>query len=177
MEKLTLIILTIALSLTIEAGTTSADEISRFDHAQPIEPKIKEIHVENVRALTGNDSPTEMKSLDVCGTDLGTMTEIGNRIFFAFGDTFGYDGDICRGIGGPNLALKCVCIPRPVTTRQIGWSWRIGFEDRMVRQSRLWRVRTSRLSRDEDGEQTKIPTAMVSVGDRIYLPLHVGPWF
>ena len=69
-----------ALSLTMESGTTSAGEISRFDYAQPVEPKIKEIHVENFRALTGNDSPTDMKSLDVCGTDLGTMTEIGNRI-------------------------------------------------------------------------------------------------
>src|SRR5208282_4660552 len=106
MEKLTLSILTMALSLTIESGTTSADEISRLDYAQPLEPKIKEIQVENVRALTGNDSPTEMKSLDVCGTDLGTMTEIGHRIFFAFGDTFGYDGDICRGIGGPNWRSK-----------------------------------------------------------------------
>jgi hypothetical protein len=135
MEKLTLIILTMALSLTIESGTTSADEISRFDYAQPVEPKIKEIHVENVRALTGTDSPTEMKSLDVCGTDLGTMTETGNRIFFAFGDTFGYDGDICRGIGGQIGAQMCL-LPRPITTPQIGWSWRIGFEGRTVKQSR-----------------------------------------
>src|SRR5262249_52662143 len=72
------------------------------DNAMPLKPKIKEIRVEKVSALTGAESPTEMKSLDICGTDLGTMTEIGNRIFFAFGDTFGYEGDVCRGIDGPN---------------------------------------------------------------------------
>ncbi len=40
-----------------------------------------------------------MKTLDICGTDLGIMTEAHGRIFFAFGDTFGYP---CSGVGGPN---------------------------------------------------------------------------
>jgi hypothetical protein len=43
-------------------------------------PEIKEIHVEKVRALTGPEAPVSTKPLDICGTDLGTMTEIGNRI-------------------------------------------------------------------------------------------------
>jgi hypothetical protein len=80
----------------------SADESSSDAPRGPVKPTIKEIHVEKVSALTGSDSATDMKSLDICGTDLGTMTEIGNRIFFAFGDTFGYDGDYCGGVGGPN---------------------------------------------------------------------------
>jgi hypothetical protein len=81
------------LSLLNAWTAASADESPPDDHSGPVKPRIKEIHVEKVSALTGIDSPTEMKSLDICGTDLGTMTEIGNSIFFAFGDTFGYDGD------------------------------------------------------------------------------------
>src|SRR5215469_5856475 len=102
MEKLTLTILTICsvLSLTSERAVTSSVEISLSDNAMPLKPKIKEIRVEKMRALTGAESPTEMKSLDICGTDLGTMTEIGKRIFFAFGDTFGYEGDICQESAG-----------------------------------------------------------------------------
>src|ERR1700730_4976424 len=168
MEKLTLIILTIALSLTIESGTTSADEISRFDYAQPIEPKIKEIHVENVRALTGNDSPTEMKSLDVCGTALGTMTEVGNRIVFAFGDTFGYDGDICRGIGGPNWRSNVFAstTDHDPATRVVLEDWLRGPDGKAIAGVE---GTPQPAFAGADGEQTKIPTAMVSVGNRIYL--------
>jgi hypothetical protein len=76
MEKLTLTILTIGsvLSLTSERAVTSDAGISLSDNAIPLEPKIKEIRIEKVSALTGAESPTEMKSLDICGTDLGTMT-------------------------------------------------------------------------------------------------------
>jgi hypothetical protein len=56
---------------------TSADESSSGDAREPVKPTIKEIHVEKVSALTGSDSATDMKSLDICGIDLGTMTEIG----------------------------------------------------------------------------------------------------
>jgi len=168
MEKLTLSILTMALSLTIESGTTSADEISRLDYAQPLEPKIKEIQVENVRALTGNDSPTEMKSLDVCGTDLGTMTEIGHRIFFAFGDTFGYDGDICRGIGGPNWRSNVFAstTDHDPADRVVLEDWLRGPDGKAIA---VVEGAHQQAFTGEDGEQTKIPTAMVSVGDRIYL--------
>jgi hypothetical protein len=168
MEKLTLLILSMALSLTIEGVATSANEISRFDHAPPVEPKIKEIQVEQVRALTGNNSPTEMKSIDVCGTDLGTMTEIGNRIFFAFGDTFGYDGDICRGIGGPNWRSNVFAstTDHDPADRVILEDWLRGPDGKAMA---IVEGAHQQAFTGEDGEQTKIPTSMVSVGDRIYL--------
>jgi hypothetical protein len=53
---------------------------------------IKEVSVQIVCPLTGSNSKVRglMKQLDICGTDLGIMTEADGRIFFAFGDTFGY---------------------------------------------------------------------------------------
>jgi hypothetical protein len=46
-----------------------------------------------VKPLTGPDSPSEMKSFDICGTDIGTMAEVDGTIVIAFGDTFGWQGD------------------------------------------------------------------------------------
>ena len=65
MEKLTLTILTIGClcTLTSECRVTSAAEISLSDKTMPLAPKIKEIQVEKVSALTGAESPSEMKSL------------------------------------------------------------------------------------------------------------------
>src|SRR5260370_30578492 len=168
MEKLTLIILTMALSITMECGVTSPNEISPFDNPQPVEPKIKEIQVEKVGALTGNNSPTEMKSIDVCGTDLGTMTEIGNRIFFAFGDTFGYDGDICRGIGGPNWRSNVFAstTDHDPADRVVLEDWLRGPDGKAIA---VLEGAQQQAFTGEDSAQTKIPTAMVSVGDPIYL--------
>ena len=92
-----------AFSLGTGLAGAAPDKISPADDPEAIQPKIKEIRIELIGALTGPDARTQMKSVDICGTDLGTMTEIGNRIFFAFGDTFGYDDDHCRGVGGPPL--------------------------------------------------------------------------
>src|SRR6516164_8751601 len=68
-------------------------------HARPETPMIKEVSVQIVCPLTGPNSkdPGLMKQLDICGADLGIMTEVDGRIFVAFGDTFGYT---CSGPGG-----------------------------------------------------------------------------
>jgi len=70
--------------------------------AAPIQPRIISITTSKISALTGPQALADQKGVDVCGTDLGTMTELNDRIYFAFGDTFGYEGDTCRGVGGPN---------------------------------------------------------------------------
>jgi hypothetical protein len=98
--QLTLIVLTMVFSLALHLAATSADPVPPFEGSKPVEPRIKEIRVEKVGALTGIDSPTEMK---------------------------------------------------------------------LVKQSPLWRAPHQPAFTAEDGEQKKIPTAMVSVGDRIYL--------
>jgi len=170
MEKLTLTILTICsvFSLTSERAVTSSAEISLSDNAMPLKPKIKEIRVEKVSALTGAESPTEMKSLDICGTDLGTMTEIGNRIFFAFGDTFGYEGDICRGIGGPNWRSNVFASTsdHEPSDKIVLRDWLRGPDGKATA---IVEGAHEPAFTGKDGEQTKIPTGMVSVGNRIYL--------
>jgi Domain of unknown function (DUF4185) len=168
MAQPTLILWTMILvfSLPIHPGT--AGENLPFESSKPVKPKIKAIRVEKVRALTGSDSPTEMKPLDVCGTDLGTMTEIGHRIFFAFGDTFGYDGDVCRGVDGPNWRSNVFAstIHHNPENGLLLEDWLRGTDGKAIAV-----VEGAHLPAftGADGEQTKIPTAMVSVGNRIYL--------
>src|SRR6185369_10824118 len=57
--------------------------------------------VTRIGALTGPQAPGDMRKADVCGTDIGTIAEIGGRLVFAFGDTFGWDGKRCAPFG-PN---------------------------------------------------------------------------
>jgi hypothetical protein len=158
----------VAFSLTFLATAKSVAEVSLPDSPETVQPKIKEIHVEKVGALTGPEAPVVTKLLDICGTDLGTMAEIGHRIFFAFGDTFGYDEDICRGVGGPNWrsnAFASATDQNPANG--------IALED-WLRQPDGKAIAVVEGAHQppftgDDGEQTKIPTAMVSVGNRIYL--------
>jgi Domain of unknown function (DUF4185) len=158
-------LLLMMLSLPVERAATSAEEM--YD-PKPTNPRIKAIRVERVSALTGIDSPTEMKSLDICGTDLGTMTEIGNRIFFAFGDTFGYDGDNCRGIGGPNWRSNVFASTtgHDPAGKVVLQDWLRGPDGKAIA---VVEGEHQPAFAGDDGEQTKIPTAMVSVGNRIYL--------
>jgi Domain of unknown function (DUF4185) len=136
-------------------------------------PRIKEIHVVKVGALTGPTSPNREKSADVCSTDLGTMTEIGQKIYFAFGDTFGYLGDEPRPISGVDWrsnvfasAATALASGRAASRVIPHLSWRTGGDGKAIavidgaHQPAFF---------GSDGEQTKIPTAMVSVGNRIYL--------
>jgi hypothetical protein len=166
--RLALMGLTVVCSLILQSESTSADENPSMASAKLVAPKIKEIRVEKVRALTGPDSPTEMKPLDVCGTDLGIMTEIGNRIFFAFGDTFGYEGDICRGVGGPNWRSNVFAstTEHHPASGVVLEDWLRGPDGRAIA---IVEGAHQPAFTGEDGEQTKIPTAMVSVGGRIYL--------
>jgi hypothetical protein len=166
--QLSLMVLTVVCSLILQSESISADESPSMTSAKPVTPKIKEIRVEKVRALTGPDSPTEMKLLDVCGTDLGIMTEIGNRIFFAFGDTFGYQGDICQGVGGPDWRSNVFAstTEHHPANGVVLEDWLRGPDGKAIA---IVEGAHQLAFTGEDGEQTKIPTAMVSVGGRIYL--------
>ena len=132
-------------------------------------PRIKEIHVEKIGALTGPTSPNGEKSADVCGTDLGTMTELGRRIFFAFGDTFGYvNGQPVRmsGVDWRSNVFASTSAVSANTGQIPRLTWRTDSNGRaipVVDGAHLPAFTGS------EGEQTKIPTGMVSVGNRIYL--------
>ncbi len=75
--------------------------VASVGFAQQPAQRLQSIAVEMVGPLTGPDASERMQEVDVCGTDIGTMTELDGRIYFAFGDTFGYRGDTCRRFG-PN---------------------------------------------------------------------------
>jgi D-arabinan endo alpha-(1,5)-arabinofuranosidase len=121
-----------------------------------------------VAALTGPQALTDQKVVDVCGTDIGTMTELNGRIFFAFGDTFGYDGDICRGIGGPNWRSNVFAATtdrKPADGIELQ-RWLRGADGRAIA---VIEGAHQPPFTGTDGEQTKIPTAMIAVGDQIHL--------
>jgi len=106
-----------------------------------------------------------MKQLDICGTDLGIMTEADGRIFFAFGDTFGYP---CSGVGGPNWrsnTLGAAANHNPDNGIALTeWLTNPDGTAKAIIEGDHQPPFTGK-----DGEQTKIPTSMVTVGGRIYL--------
>jgi hypothetical protein len=136
-------------------------------YAQPETPMIKEVSVQIVCPITGPNSkvPTLMKQLDICGTDLGIMTEADGRIFFAFGDTFGYP---CSGPGGPDWrsnTLGATANHNPANGVELtDWLTNPDGTAKAIIEGAHQPPFTG-----TNGEQTKIPTSMVTVGGRIYL--------
>ncbi len=136
--------------------------------SEPIQPKIISIRSWKICALTGPDALTDQKSIDICGTDLGIMTELNGRIYFAFGDTFGYDGDVCRGIGGPNWRSNTFSSTADLDP-QAGvrlTDWLEGPDGRAI--AIIQGAHQSPFAANSS-EQTKIPTGMVNAGGTIYL--------
>jgi hypothetical protein len=60
-----------------------------------------------MQQLTGPDAQAGMQALDICSTDLGTMTELNDTIVIAFGDTFGWQGDACQKFGPNAIGTPC----------------------------------------------------------------------
>ncbi len=163
------------LFTTVFMTSAGAEDLPRPESSSlaPLTPRIKEIHVEKIGAITGPTSPNGNRIADVCSTDLGIMTEVGQQLFFAFGDTFGYDGDkptplsgvdwrsnvfASTATGGADEKAGKQEIPR--------LTWRTDPKGKAVPI-----IDGAHLAAftGSDGEQTKIPTAMVTVGKRIYL--------
>ena len=121
--------------------------------------------VERIGALTGPEAPVDMEAPDICGTDIGTMAEIGGRILLAFGDTFGWSDGRCTRFG-PNWRSNV-----------LGFTSDTDPSDGVVIESWLTRDGDSKAIAVAEGvhaapfkgEQSRIPTAMVTVGDKVYL--------
>jgi D-arabinan endo alpha-(1,5)-arabinofuranosidase len=136
--------------------------------AAPIQPRITSIITSKVCPLTGPQALVDQKSLDVCGIDLGIMTELDDRIYFAFGDTFGYEGDICRGINGPNWRSNCFASTtnhNPENGIRLT-DWLRGSDGHAIA---IVQGAHQPPFASETSEQTKIPTSMVSIDSTIYL--------
>jgi len=120
--------------------------------------------VERIKALTGPNAPADMRGPDICGTDLGTIAEQAGRLVFAFGDTFGYDNGACRRFG-PNWRSNVIGFSTdtdPADGIAIE-NWLEGVDGKAVAATEGAHQRAF------SGEQTRIPTAMVAIGDRLYL--------
>lgn len=136
-----------------------------------VQPKISAITTSQVGALTGPTAPVNQQPFDICGTDLGTMTEQNGRVYFAFGDTFGYDGTTCAnkgGVGGPNWRSNTFA--SAVVTDPSGGiplsDWLVGSDGKAIA---VIQGEHDAADAGPGTEQTKIPTALVSVDDTIYL--------
>jgi hypothetical protein len=137
-------------------------------HAAPIQPRITSVITTKLCALTGPQALVDQKSLDVCGTDLGIMTELNGRIYFAFGDTFGYEGDICRGNNGPNWRSNCFASTEdhdPENGVRLT-DWLRGSDGHAIA---IVQGAHQPPFAGEASEETKIPTGMVSIDGTIYL--------
>jgi hypothetical protein len=136
--------------------------------AEPIQPRIMSIATSKVGALTGPHALTDQKKVDICGTDLGTMAEQNGRIYFAFGDTFGYDGATCQGVGGPNWRSNSFASTTDLDPRDgVRLSeWLCGPDGRAIA---IIEGNHETPFASGTSEQTKIPTSMVSVDGTIYL--------
>jgi hypothetical protein len=137
----------------------------------PIQEQIETIQVEKVGALTGPESPGAklMKAVNVCKTDLGTMAELGGKIFFAFGDTFGFSGNRCvPGPGGPDWRSNVLgfTTDHDPSNGIVIEGWLTGPNGNAVA---VTEGAHQPPFTGQNGEQSRIPTAMVAVGKRLYL--------
>ena len=117
-----------------------------------------------VKALTGPNAPADMKGPDVCGTDLGTMAEVGGTIVLAFGDTFGWRGDTCPKFG-PNWRSNVIAMTTDMDPSDgvVVEDWLKGEDGKAIAAAEGQHMLKF------SSEQTRIPTAMVAVGDTLYL--------
>jgi Domain of unknown function (DUF4185) len=136
--------------------------------AAPIQPRIASIKTTKIGALTGPQAFADQKKVDVCRTDLGIMTELNGRIYFAFGDTIGYEGDTCRGIGGPNWRPNTFASTADRDPEDGIWltDWLRGPDGRAA--AIIQGAHQPPFANDSS-EQTKIPTSLVSIDGTIYL--------
>ncbi|MBJ3786048.1 DUF4185 domain-containing protein [Devosia sediminis] len=125
------------------------------------------VAVEKIAALTGPEATADMRGPDICGTDIGTIAELDGRMLFAFGDTFGFNGADCPRFG-PNWRSNVLANSTDFDASDgIDLTdWLTGMTGRAVAVSEGDHLPAFS---GADGEQTRIPTAMVAVGDRLYL--------
>lgn len=132
--------------------------------AQKEEPRVRGAQVEEVAALTGPEAPSDMRTPDICGTDIGTVAEWNDRLYIAFGDTFGFDGDDCPRFG-PNWRSNVLAITSDLDPSD-------GIEiDEWYSDGDGGAIAVTEGAHQPAfaGEQTRIPTAMFAFEDSLYM--------
>jgi hypothetical protein len=165
---------TVAATATLAAhGAAAAQEPAReqdplhAESARVPSPRIQQVSVRLVGALTGPDAAVSTQAVDVCGTDIGTMAELDGTIYFAFGDTFGFRGDDCPR-HGPNWRSNALAYSRDLDPSDgihfDGW-----LTNDLGRAVAITEGAHQRAFTEPAGEQTRIPTALVAVDGRLVL--------
>ena len=128
-----------------------------------------------IAQLTGPDAINDTAVATVAGTDLGSMTNLGDRTYFFFGDTFGErDPDSYGGQGGlwrSNVSAWTtdddpsdgITFDAWAPADDLGWAEAL--------------VEGDHDANDGQGEVTKIPTHGFAIGDTLYLSyMSVSYW-
>jgi hypothetical protein len=104
----------------------------------------------------------------VDGTDLGSMFTLDDRLYIAFGDTFGCCRPLGGGAGGDNWRSNVLAY---TTDRELDDG--ITFDGMITERNGNARP----VLRKQFGDITVIPTAGIALGDRLYLHyMAVGHW-
>lgn len=119
-----------------------------------------------IAQLTGPGAMNDTASVSVAGTDLGSMTNVGDRTFFFFGDTFGErDPDSIGGQGGFWRSNVAAWTEDDDPTDGIdleGWvTDDIGLAEALIEGDHD--------ANGAGGEVTKIPTYGFAIGETIYV--------
>lgn len=128
-----------------------------------------------IAQLTGPDAVNDTEKAAVAGTDLGSMTNLGDRTYFFFGDTFGdRDPASIGGQGGIWRSNVSAWTTDDDPTDGItfeGWAPAddIGWAAALVEGEHD--------PNDGDGEVTKIPTHGFAIGETLYISyMSVSYW-
>lgn len=119
-----------------------------------------------IAQLTGPDAMNDTAAVSVAGTDLGSMTNVGDKTFFFFGDTFGERDP--ESIGGQgefwrsNVAAWSTDDDPTDGITFDGW-----VEDDIGLAAAL--IEGDHDANGAEGEVTKIPTYGFAVGETIYV--------
>lgn len=131
--------------------------------------------VTQIAQLTGPDALNDTESAAVAGTDLGSMTNLGDRTYFFFGDTFGErDPESIGGQGGIWRSNVSAWTTDDDPTDGItfdGWapSDDLGWAEAIVEGEHD--------PNDGEGEVTKIPTHGFAIGETLYISyMSVSYW-
>ncbi|MFC9561257.1 DUF4185 domain-containing protein [Agromyces sp. NPDC056965] len=119
--------------------------------------------VERIARLTGPDAVNDTASAMVAGTDLGSMFEAGDRLWFVFGDTFGERPD--DAIGGTGGIWRSNVL---ATSTDDDPSDGIAF-DGFVTDELGWAIEPLASEKRDGVEMTVIPTYGFEANDDLYL--------
>lgn len=123
--------------------------------------------LDEIAQLTGPGAINDTEKVAVAGTDLGSMTTIGDTTYFFFGDTFGErDPDSIGGQGGiwrSNVAAYTTDDDPTDGITFDGWAPvdDVGWAQAMIEGEHD--------ANDGTGEVTKIPTQGFAVGETLYV--------